>query len=296
MVRWQSMAAPLPDLALARLYRGGSSDDASPDDAALGGALRRLFDEGERSFPGLGLAVEVFVSHLAARTPSGLPALERGADLYLACACAARVRGAVEAFERAHLAPMGAHLARLGPTPAFVDEVRQEVRERLFVSKDGAAPRIAGYDGRGALASWVRVIAIREALDLRRQGGAATNEGGREQDVPAAGDPEGDYLEEHQRRAFDEALRGAVAALSSDQRRLLRRHFAEGVTLDALAVELGVHRATVARHLAAARATLRHDARRRLQATLGCTDSELESLAAVLRTRLDLSLRSLLRS
>jgi RNA polymerase sigma-70 factor (ECF subfamily) len=87
-----------------------------------------------------------------------------------------------------------------------------------------------------------------------------------------------------------------VATLALEQRRLLRRHFADGITLDALAVELGVHRATVARHLAAARAALRRDTLRRLQAALGATDSELESLAAVMRSRLDLSLRGLLRS
>jgi len=67
-------------------------------------------------------------------------------------------------------------------------------------------------------------------------------------------------------------------------------------TLDALASDLGVHRATVARHLAAARTALRHDARRRLQAALGMTDSELTSLAWFMRSQLDLSLPALLRS
>jgi RNA polymerase sigma-70 factor, ECF subfamily len=287
-----SPSAPLPDIALARLYRG--SEAAA--DPALAAALRALFDEGERAFPGLGLSIEVFVAHLAGRSDAGLPAVERGPDVYLACACAARLRGALEAFDRAHLAHLGAYLARLGPTPSFVDEVRQEVRDRLFVSKDGAAPRIAGYDGRGALASWVRVIAVREAIDLRRQGEAAIGDDDCTRDAPAAGDPEGDYQKEHYRRAFDEALRGAVAALDREQRRLLRRHFAEGITLDALAVELGVHRATVARHLAAARTALRRDARRRLQAAVGGTESELESLAGVMRSRLDLSLRGLLRT
>src|SRR4051812_18583894 len=178
------LPAPLPDLELARLYRSRSPGGASLDDAALGAALRGLFDEGERSFPGLDLAVEVFVSHLAARAEGGLPAAARGPDLYLACACATRVRGALEAFDRAHLAQVGAHIARLTPTPAFVDEVRQEVRDKLYVGRDGAAPKIAEYDGRGALASWVRVIAIRAAIDLRRQDGAAVATHERLRDAP----------------------------------------------------------------------------------------------------------------
>jgi RNA polymerase sigma-70 factor (ECF subfamily) len=289
--------APLSDLALARLYGGRAVDDASLADAALGSALRKLHDEGAQAFPGVRLDVEVFVSHLAVHAAAGLPSAGRGPDLYLACACATRVRGAVEAFERAYLVGIGAHLARLGPTAAFVDEVRQEVRSRLFVGPDGAALRIAGYDGCGALASWVRVIALREALDLRRRRGVV-DEGDEEraQEVKAAGDPERDYQKAHYQRAFDAALQGAVAALDKDQRRILRRHFADGITLDALAVELGVHRATVARHLAAARAALRSEVRRRLQAALGGADSDLGSLARTMRSRLDLSLPGLLRS
>jgi plasmid maintenance system antidote protein VapI len=69
-----------------------------------------------------------------------------------------------------------------------------------------------------------------------------------------------------------------------------------GATLEALAEELGVHRATVARHVAAARMALRQDARRRLRAALGCPESELESLAGALRSQLNLSLPTLLRT
>src|SRR5262245_59046460 len=158
------MVDGISDLALGRLYRGDAPEDASLDDTARGAALRRLFDEGARAWPGIPLGVEAFVSHLAARAapgPGGLPAPARGPDLYLAGACAGRVRGAVEAFDRAYLGQVDTHLARLRPTPAFVDEVRQEVRDKLFVGKGGASPKIAEYDGKGALGSGVRVIALR---------------------------------------------------------------------------------------------------------------------------------------
>jgi RNA polymerase sigma-70 factor (ECF subfamily) len=291
-----AMVDPLSDLALARLYRSSAPGPAPLDDAALGAALRRLFEEGERAWPGVGLAVEAFVSHLARRATGSLPHEERGPDLYLTCACAQRARGALEAFDRAHLARMDAYLVRLGPTPAFVDEVRQEVRDKLYLDRDGAGPRIAEYDGRGALASWVRVIATRTAIDLRRKDGAATDPEERAGDAPAAADPERDYQRARYQRAFDEALRGAVAALDSEQRRILRRHFADGVSLDALAVELGMHRTTVGRHLAAASKALRRDALRRLQSALGGTGAEVESLVASMRSRLDLSLPGLLRT
>jgi RNA polymerase sigma-70 factor (ECF subfamily) len=286
-------AGTIDDVALARLYRGPAAE-AVPD-AEVGATLRRLFDEGRRAWPGLELGVEAFVAHLARLGEAVLPPEARAPDLYLAGACAARVRGAVEAFDRAYLAQLGGALRRLGPSPAFVDEIRQEVRDKLFVGRGGAPPKIVEYKGKGTLASWVRVVALRAAIQLRRRSGVGGDDQG-ELDLPAADDPEKAYDEERYREAFDRALREAVAVLDGEQRRLLRRHFAEGITLDALAVELGVHRATVARRLAAARSTLRLEIRRRLQAALGARESELESLARRMRSRLDVSLPGLLRT
>ena len=285
------------DLALAGIYRGrATSEPPAVPDADLGAALRRLFDEGRRAWPGVELGIEAFVGYLAERAGGPLPSEARGPDLYLACACVTGGRGAIESFDRAYLAQMGAYLARLGPTPAFVDEVRQEVRAKLFMSSsDAAPPRIAEYHGKGALANWVRVVALRVAMNMRRQPWPAADDDS-ELDRPAPDNPERDYEVKRYREAFDEVIRGAVAALDGEQRRILRRHFADGLTLDALAVELGVHRATVARRLAAARAALRLEARRRLQIALGVGESELESLARVMRSRLDLSLRSLFRT
>jgi RNA polymerase sigma-70 factor (ECF subfamily) len=263
-----------------------------PDEIA---ALHCLFEEGRRAWPGLELGVEAFVARLAERADSDLPSAARGPDLYIACACATRVRGAVEAFDEAYLAQVGTYLARLRPTPAFVDEVRQELRHKLFWGGDGASPRIAEYSGKGSLVGWVRVVALRVAMNLRRQPRSA-GDGSSELDRPATDNPEVDCEEERYREAFDEALRGAVIALDGEQRHILRRHFADGLTLDALAVELDVHRATAARRLAAARVALRFEARRRLQIALGLRESELESLARMMRSRLDLSLPGLFRT
>jgi RNA polymerase sigma-70 factor (ECF subfamily) len=290
--------APSIDLRLAGVFRGRPAEPASADDATLGAALRRLFEEGGRAWPGLDVTPDTFVLHLAARAgagPSGapLPPVERAADLYLTCACAAQARGAIEAFERAHLGVVGAYLARMRPSPAFVDEVRQQMREKLFVGRDGGRPKITEYDGRGSLASWVRVVALRAAIDLRRQTPDAAPPTPRAEEE-AGGDPETGYLKQRYRQAFNEAFRGAVAALGGDQRELLRLHFVDGLTLDHLAARAGVHRATIARRIAAAREAVAEEARRLLEAALGASDSELESLAAVMRSQIDVSLPGLL--
>jgi RNA polymerase sigma-70 factor (ECF subfamily) len=163
------------------------------------------------------------------------------------------------------------------------------------VGGDGASLGIAQYGGKGALGNWLRAVVLHAATKLRRQPGPAGDDD-RDLDRPARDNPETSYDEERYRRAFDEALQGAVAALNGEQRHLLRRHFAEGMTLDALAVELDVHRATIARRLAAARTTLRREVRQRLQKALGAGEAELESLARRMRSRLDMSLPGLFRT
>jgi RNA polymerase sigma-70 factor (ECF subfamily) len=282
------------DLALAALFRARAVASApSIDDPALEAALRLLYAAGCRAWPALPLDIEEFVVDLAQRLRGVVPPEARGPDLYLACACIARVRGALETFDRQHLAQLGPHLARIGASPALADEVRQELRAKLF---GGAAPKILQYDGSGALWSWVRVVALRTAVDLRRTPEEARDPSSFEE-VVAKDDPEADIRLEQYRRAFDEAVRAAINALEPEQRRLLRRCFAENATIDELAAEQGVHRATVARHLASARTALRWEARRRLQMALGTGDSELTSVARILRSRLAVSLPSaLLRS
>jgi RNA polymerase sigma-70 factor (ECF subfamily) len=220
----------------------------------------------------------------------------RAADLYLACACAERVRGAIEAFDRAHMSRVGMFLSQLRPSPSFVDDVRQVLRERLFVGKDGAAPRIAEYTGRGALASWLRVMALRAAIDLRRAGADAVAAGGDDPErhvQSGAADPELDYIKQRYRGELNEAIRLAVAALADAPRDLFQRHFVDGITLDRLAADLGVHRATVARRVAAARAAVLDEARRLLGARLGARSSEVDSLVHLMRSQLELSLASL---
>ena len=282
------------DLALAGLFRARAVAAApSLDDPALGAALRLLYAAGCHAWPALPLDIEEFVVDLAQRLRGDLPPEARGPDLYLACACTARVRGAVETFDRQHLAHLSPHLARIGARSVLVEEVRQELRAKLF---GGAAPRIVQYDGSGALSSWVRVVALRTAVQLRRKPEEVLDVAGFEELV-AKDDQEADVRFEQYRRAFDEAVRAAIKAIDPEQRRLLRRCFAENATLDQLAAEQGVHRATVARHLARARAALREEARQRLQSALGADESELTSIARILRSRLAVSLPSaLLRS
>src|SRR5947209_904462 len=82
-----------------------------------------------------------------------------------------------------------AWVARVGREPSFVEEVRQTVREKLLVAAADAPPRIVEYTGRGALAAWLRIIAVRAALNLRRRRGDVAPDGASDE-AAAARDPE----------------------------------------------------------------------------------------------------------
>src|SRR5262249_51131418 len=153
-------------------------------------------------------------------------------DLYLACACAAHSATGLAAFERAFLAgsPVQSALTRIDRSSHFADEVRQAMREKLLLGREGAPPRIADYSGRWPLASWLRVIGVRPAMDLGRSGGAPNVPGSGEFEEPAAPDtPELRYLKERYGAAFREALSAAFAGLDDEQCNLLRLQVVDGL-------------------------------------------------------------------
>jgi RNA polymerase sigma-70 factor (ECF subfamily) len=86
-------------------------------------------------------------------------------------------------------------------------------------------------------------------------------------------------------------LRDAVNSLPSRYLRLLRQHYLEELSLDDLATLERVHRTTVARWLAVARANATERIHQLLQERLKSSREESDSLIRLLRSRLDLSLR-----
>src|SRR3954447_20851908 len=92
--------------ALVRAFQeevGSASARAPRDGAALEKLLASFYARGREAYPRIALDEEAFGRHLArcakeakASSLADLPA----PDIYLACACAARVRGAATAFER----------------------------------------------------------------------------------------------------------------------------------------------------------------------------------------------------
>jgi RNA polymerase sigma-70 factor (ECF subfamily) len=248
-----------------------------------------LYEQGRAHFPDVRVPEAAFDAAVEARGGASV----RAAELYLCVACEAGDPAALRAFESRYLSQLGSAISRINPSPAFADEVRQRLRERLFVGSPGSPgspARISTWSGVAPLEAWLRATAVRTALTLLRERGQARQEPSFEEAVQQ-GDPELAYLRERYRTECQQAFGAALRALSSRDRTLLRLRYLDGLSIDALAPLHGIHRATAARWVAAARARLLEGTRREMQARLGGSVTDMDSLLRLVRSDLVVNLR-----
>ena len=247
--------------------------------------------------PSLGLDEAAFAVHVAQLADGGTTALADAspADVALAWAAGQGNARAIAAIERRHLPAARIAVARiLGDDRT--DDAMQQVRTKLFVGENGQ-PRIAEYQGRGSLPGWLRVVAVRAALSLRRASKRIEDRETSDDhvfDLAGPIDPELDHLKSRYRGELKAAFQSALGALSARDRNLLRLHFVDRLTIDDLGAMHNVHRATVARWIAALREKLFEATREDLTRRLGVNRSEFESLVALVRSQLDVSLHRFL--
>jgi RNA polymerase sigma-70 factor (ECF subfamily) len=215
-------------------------------------------------------------------------------DLCLACACNDGDTTALAAFDRELRATVDRAARKVGGGRVDIDEVLQRLRARLLVGDGRTGAANADYSGQGPLLGWLRITATREILGMRRR---EKFEAPLDEDLlfalPAPeADPELEFLNQHYRAAFRRAFQHAFAALEPVARDLLRAHYVDGLTFDALAERLQIHRATVARWIARARETLMTSTREQLTRTLEIGRDELDSILNLVGSRLEVSLRS----
>lgn len=273
----------------------------------LQAALQRALSQGRAAWPDVALVDERFVEHalqklgatLAGEAAEAAVLGLHAADLYLACACLHGVPRALQRFEERFLPEVAAFVAHIDSTETFADELRQVLREHLLVGRaDGGAPKIVEYTGRGPLGGWLRVVAVRQALNLRRgrkEAHADGDEGGEDGMRSAAPDPEVDYLKLRYGQEFRAAFGATLAALPTDERNVLRLHYLDGLSLDQVAALYKVHRATAVRWIARARQTIMEQTLKRLTGRLQVPPDELRSLLGVVQSQLDVSIHRFLK-
>jgi RNA polymerase sigma-70 factor (ECF subfamily) len=281
-------------------------DEGRRDEARALPGLERLLAERiaevHAAWPGLSLTTEQFFAHVAARVPEGWP-LERAVgelrlcDLYLACACATLDETALKSFDDAYIPEVRRALSRVQTNAVSIDDAKQMLREKLFVSHAGDPPTITKYSGRGDLRNWVRVVLSHLVIDRAREYERRQEvpiDTADALDIPSELDVELGYLKVRYRSEFQSAFAAAIGSLTSRQRNLLRQQAVFGTSLGEIAAVYSVHRATGVRWLAEAREQLYSSTRRALERSLQLERGEFESLLRLVRSQLEVSLERLL--
>lgn len=284
--------------------------DAAPADlraklAAIPDLDRRLWSivaEGRAAWPDITLESSELVIFVARQITGELAdaALDglRPSDLYLACACAKQIPSAIAAFDRDFMREVDIALARMRITGPRVADVKQLVRQRLFVGGGTAGEptspgKIAEYGGRGDLRRWVRSVAVRTCLnDLRK--------GKREvlvdddhliaQHAIASDDPEIEYMKRTYSAEFKAAFSEALHQLGAREQTLLRYHHVDGLNIDEIGAIYRIHRVTAFRWLEKAKEQLVRATLEILRGRLKLPASELDSVLRMIRSQIHLSL------
>jgi RNA polymerase sigma-70 factor (ECF subfamily) len=281
------------------LAHAGPTASRLASDPNLEAALRRLLDAGRAAWPEVALDAAAFLRHVAERLPEQGEALDAlasmpAADLYLACACAQGDERAMQLFERDFISQIGVYLGRADTLAGVADEVKQLVRTRLLVADGDHARRIVAYKGRGPLGGWLRVVATRAALEVRQARAPATARAPVSVALGRILDPESAYLRAHHAAELEAALKNALAALTPRVGTVLRLHFLDGVSVEAIARLYTVSERTVQRWIAGAREEILDRVRASLATSLQLTSQQLEELLGLLSSRIDITLQGVL--
>jgi RNA polymerase sigma-70 factor (ECF subfamily) len=263
---------------------------------------RRLLDAARRRWPSIRLDPGPFGALLATHLPqasNGLGALHVE-DLALVWACLAGQRAAHDTFVTTYDSAVRQVALRGG---VDADELSSRVFQKLLVQDGDKAPSLGRYAGLGPLKSFVLVTAMRLLVDLRR--GSRVNDVGTDDDAwvelatTVAVDEQGPagrcdwaQLKPH----LSAALETAIASLPVRQRNVLRLHYVEDVSAEAIARMYGVHRATTTRWLADAREQVFSHVQQQLRLELAVGTQTLDSVNQDLADGIELSLPGAFRA
>ncbi|MGQ0508448.1 MAG: sigma-70 family RNA polymerase sigma factor [Myxococcaceae bacterium] len=231
-----------------------------------------------------------FYAHVMERVPPqpDWDALH-ASDLLLAFAALRGHSAALTELDQRIVTATHAAVTQLRASPSFGEDVQQLLRQKLLLMP-GA--KLLDYAGRGPLTLWLRVAAMRVALNLidAEKPRAQVDHGAL--GTLRANAPGPESVAEHRRfePQFKAAMEEALAALSTRERNYLRLYFIEGLTVEAIARMEGANKSTVSRWLTRSKETLLEDVRKILETKLALAPQDLDSLLGDMQSQLDVSL------
>ena len=230
--------------------------------------------EGKTRFGELGLELSTFSARISAilkkhlgpsPSPSETIAFVKslhGRDLYLASACAKCSPGgtgqsddyagaAWKMFETTYKVFVS-DLVRFSYRPSFASQdLADSIVTDLFLPDRSGASRIASYDGRSSLSTWLRVIVCNRSINAQR---CCANSKSTEMqpdlpDGPALENIELTIRAQRYASALEDSLACACRSLTPRERLILLWRYEDGMQLGDMAKLLGIHQSNVTRQL-----------------------------------------------
>ena len=237
----------------------------------------------QAAWPGVEVSREDFEAWVAAR---GSSEASNGSDLYVCCACVRGDPAALKAFEARYFPALTRVLGRFVTS---VDDVLQELRERLFMGTTHGRAKLAEYTGRGGVDRWLRAVAVRLALKSTRSKKNQAHETLGSDDFLVSDDPQLAHLKGVYKAEFKKAFGDALASLEPELQTYLRLYYLDGLGLAELATLFQVSQPTVSRRLSRAREQVLEVTLGALKKNLSVSVEELESIMRLIQSKLSVT-------
>lgn len=276
------------------MYDATGVTEGTEHDSAVLHVLALAREQAAADWPGVAVDEARLRTVLAGclEGPAGASS-RRWGDLLLAHACAEGHPVALERFERAFATVAQRAFRGVGARDADLDDLWQGLKIRLLMGRGEAPARIASYAGRGSLEGWIKVSAVRFALNARGSTRDAVEELNDALEASAIASTELELAKHHYREAFRAAFRQALAGLPAQELVLLRQSLVHGMSARELGRAYDLHHTSISRRLASIRGQLLAATREALGAMLRLPASEVQSIFALIGSRLEASFRQL---
>lgn len=255
--------------------------------------LDAILIAGSANWPGFRLTLADLKDY-AATTALADSALQNAADVVLVCACSKGIDAAVSALDRTIRDNVPMFLRRIDRDPEFVNDVCQRLQERLH---SGQPQRLATYNGSGPLLNWLRVMAVRLAVDAKRAQPPLSNvlaESFADHAVAESLGPDLQVLKARYGQSLVDAISRGLHALPRRHRAVLRLYLLANLSSDEIGRMYDVHRSTVARWIASAERSIFDFVRAEFRERWGLETCDVASLARLIRSQLAISLEDVL--
>lgn len=202
-------------------------------------------------------------------------------DLYLACGCVHKREKAWAILDlryRKFITDLVRFCYRHGTDN---EEIADSILVSLFLNDRSGRQRIASYDGRSSLATWLRVIVINRAINDRNERKLVNDEV--VADVPdgrALANLESSLRAQRYGHPLSESLAEALAEITEKERLMLLWRYEQNLQLGEIARLMGIHQANVTRQMLRLHTKLRESVVQRLTMRHGMSASAIEECLA----------------